>query len=265
LWKYTIGPTHRGHDGSEDGIIGSPVIGRGKVFVVGPRGKLFALGLDDGELKWSVDLITELGAEPPLYGFAMTPLLEGDMLIVQVGAVEGRALCGLNPDSGELVWSVGDGFQDPERCQSPIVMSLGGHRQVVAMNGQEILGVAPTDGTILWRHSLWEDANASSGFVCPMGDDRFYAIFDGQVSGFRVSHQDSDWTSMVGCRRFACLGRTRIGVSRCSSVRASWVGRGPRPCTSQVTSTVSIATSSAASTPRAASVCGGRDLPGARG
>jgi outer membrane protein assembly factor BamB/enterochelin esterase-like enzyme len=194
LWKYTIGPTHRGHDGSEDGMIGSPVIGRGKVFVVGPRGKLFALDFDDGELKWSVDLITELGAEPPLYGFAMTPLLEGDMLIVQVGAVEGRALCGLNPDSGELVWSVGDGFQEPERCQSPIVMSLGGHRQVVAMNGPEILGVAPTDGTILWRHSLWEDANASSGFVCPMGDDRFCAIIDGRLSAFRVSRKDSDWS-----------------------------------------------------------------------
>ena len=80
LWKYTVGPIYLGHDGSEDGVIGSPVIGHGKVFVVEPRGKLLALGLDDGELEWSIDPVSDLGAKPPEHGFAMTALLEGDVL-----------------------------------------------------------------------------------------------------------------------------------------------------------------------------------------
>ena len=193
LWKYTVGPIYHGHDGSEDGVIGSPVIGAGKVFVVGPRGILIALGFDDGEFEWSVNLV-ELGAKPPEYGFSTTPLLEGDVLVVHVGGGEGRALCGFDPASGELVWSVGDGELGWSGSASPIAMSLGGQRQVVALNGSELLGVAPSDGTILWRHSLGRRANASDGFAFPMGEDRFCAWVSGRMMGFRVSREDQEWT-----------------------------------------------------------------------
>ena len=194
LWTHTLGPTYLGHDGSEDGVISSPVIGRGKVYVVGPLGELLALGLDDGELAWSVDLVAELGAEQPEYGFAMTALLEGGVLIVHVGGGEGRALCGFDPDSGELVWSVGDGEGGWSASASPIAMSLGGVRQLVALDGEELLGVLASDGTILWRHTLGGRSDASAGVACPMGDDRFFAYVNDRAAAFQVRRQGEQWS-----------------------------------------------------------------------
>ena len=42
LWRYAIAPTLPGRDGSFDGPISTPALGRGRVFGLGPRGHLFA-------------------------------------------------------------------------------------------------------------------------------------------------------------------------------------------------------------------------------
>ena len=48
LWRYRIDDTHRGHDGSDDGPLSSPVIDDGIVYGVAPRGKVFGLRMADG-------------------------------------------------------------------------------------------------------------------------------------------------------------------------------------------------------------------------
>src|SRR5262245_61017541 len=56
LWRTPLGDTYRGHDGSRDGPISTPTIEGGRVFLVGPHGRLFALDAKDGRLVWSHDL-----------------------------------------------------------------------------------------------------------------------------------------------------------------------------------------------------------------
>ena len=103
-WRHELGPVYLGHDGSEDGPISTPVIGAGSVFALDPRGKLVALDLASGELRWSTHLVDELGATAPEYGFTSSPLLEGDVLVVQAGGSEGRNLCGFDARDGQALF-----------------------------------------------------------------------------------------------------------------------------------------------------------------
>jgi len=90
-WTYRIDSVYRGHDGSSDGPLSSPVIHEGTVYGLGARGQLFALRLDDGRPLWVRRLTDAYGAEEPHFGFTSTPVVEGDVVIVQTGGSEGRA------------------------------------------------------------------------------------------------------------------------------------------------------------------------------
>lgn len=176
IWRYRIAPTYRGHDGSRGGPHASPVVDEGTVYSLGPRGHLFAIDLDDGAVIWLRNIVSDLGARAPFWGFATTPLVAGRILIVQTGAPGGRSICGFDKRTGELVWTAGS---DPVGYQSPALMTLAGRRQAVAVTNRQIMGMVPETGEILWtyRHSTTELEGSSE--AVSIGNDRFLLTSSG--------------------------------------------------------------------------------------
>lgn len=201
LWRAAIGPAYLGHDGSEDGAISSPALGFGHAFVVGPRGTLFAMDAESGELAWSIDLTADFGVSAPEYGFVTSPLVEGDSLLVQVGG-ESQALCAFDPRTGELRWGVGAG--EPNDA-SPVAMDLAGRRQVVVLNGEELFAVAPESGEVLWQ--VPAGGNASSGVATRIDGDRFCAYVSGQLATFGVVADEGE-TAVEPLYRTREIGRS---------------------------------------------------------
>ncbi len=183
LWRYRIAATYKGHDGSDDGPLSSPVIDDGVVYGLGPSGQLFALGLGDGKELWKKTLKQDFDAEAPDFGFTTTPLVEGNVLVVQTGGAAGKAISGLDKKSGKLLWSRGD---DKVEYQSPAVLELAGRRQLVAISGKRIQGLEPATGKTLWEHELGEEEFAGSSTPGYAGESRFLATIGGAVAVFQV-------------------------------------------------------------------------------
>lgn len=177
LWSYRIGPTYRGHDGSHDGPISTPLILDRRVFGLGPHGKLFALDLASGAELWSVDLVAELGGEAPTWGFATSPVAVGGVVVVEIGSPELGAVAGFDPVTGERLWTAGD---DEVSYQSPTAMTLAagelaGRELVVAAGDRWIYGIEPASGRVVWQHEHEGDgwALGSESLVpVPAGDGR---------------------------------------------------------------------------------------------
>ena len=148
IWRYEIATTYRGHSGSDDGPRSTPIVDGGVVYGLGPKGNLFAVSLADGREIWSKKIEEELGARAPFLGFATTPIVEGEVLVVQTGGREGRSISGLSKKTGELLWSVGD---DNVGYQSPAVLMLAGQRQVVSVSNKGMMGILPRTGEVLWN------------------------------------------------------------------------------------------------------------------
>ncbi len=183
LWTHRIGDVYRGHDGSTDGPLSTPVIHDGKVYGLGPHGDLFALRLDDGQPLWLRQLTASYGAEEPHFGFTSTPVLADDILVVQTGGSEGRSVVGIDRKTGDTVWTRGDGKVE---YQSPSLLTLGGKRQVVTAGSGKLSGLDPTDGEILWQHELAEGDRVSSAHPTPVGDDRFLITISGVAAVFEA-------------------------------------------------------------------------------
>ncbi|MCP4663698.1 MAG: PQQ-binding-like beta-propeller repeat protein [bacterium] len=149
FWRYRISDAYLGHDGSDDGPIASPTIHDGVVFTLSPRGRLFAVRLDDGGELWSYSLVEELGASEPFYGFGSTPVVVGGVLVVQSGVADGRSIAGLDRKTGELLWSTED---DAVNYQTPIALRVDGEEQIFAVTSRHLLGLEPRTGKVIWKH-----------------------------------------------------------------------------------------------------------------
>ncbi len=184
LWTYDMGPTWKGRDGSDDGPISSPAVSDGLVFGLGPRGRLFALRTDTGTPAWQTELTEEHGARPFSYGVSTSPLLLGDLLVVQNGGDDGRSVMAFEAKTGKVAWQTGD---DRVAYQSPLLADLQGRRQLVAVTGTKVLGLDSSEGTVLWQSQYRNEPENHSNTVVVTGSDSYAVTTQIDVAGFRLS------------------------------------------------------------------------------
>jgi len=180
LWRFPVSPKYRGHDGSLDGPISTPLIYNNLTIALGPSGRLLALNNLDGTLVWSTDLVKEHGAVLPHYGFASSPIVENGTVVLQIGSKEG-AIAGFDPATGKRRWIVGNDFVD---YQNAVPIARNGNRYVLASGYDAIMGINPSSGDVLWRYN--HGGGGSRGVWCMVpvlaGPDRVFLAFKNDSS-----------------------------------------------------------------------------------
>jgi outer membrane protein assembly factor BamB len=182
-WRTTYATDYKDRYGFNPGPRASPVIGDGRVFTFGAEGKLHCFDLLTGEILWQRNILAEFGLKQNFFGVGSTPLLEGDKLILNIGA-EGRGPCvaAFDARTGKLAW--GAGTEWGPSYASPIPATVHGKRRVFVFAGGEskpatggVLCIDPANGkvdfTFPWRGDRYESVNAASPIV--IGDQVFVA------------------------------------------------------------------------------------------
>jgi outer membrane protein assembly factor BamB len=151
LWRTPLGDTYRGHDGSKDGPMSTPSVDGGRVYLVGPHGLLVALDAASGKIAWRHDLKAEYGAAVPGYGFATSPVLTGGLTIVQAGGEKQHHMLAFDAATGKLAWTAQHGAG--AAYVTPVLATVHGVTQIVTVANDKVLGIKPSDGTLLWSHA----------------------------------------------------------------------------------------------------------------
>ncbi len=157
---------------------GTPTLREGRVYTLGATGILSALDAANGSVAWSRNAAEDTGTEVPDWGFAASPLVVNDVLVV---ATAGQ-LAGYDLSTGEPRWvgpKGGGGYS------SPHLATLDGVAQVLLMSGFGATSVAPADGTVLWRHELAPSARIVQPALTPDGD---LLVGDGETLGMHRLH-----------------------------------------------------------------------------
>lgn len=192
-WRFEIGPTYVGHDGSHTGPISTPLIAGKSVVGLGARGRLFAVNLRSGSLLWSTHLLDDHKSVKPHYGFGTSPIFMDGVVVVQLGAKDG-AVAGFDPADGKLLWTVGD---DKVNYQSPILMDLHGRRQVIAVGDKKLIGIDARSGSRLWEYEHEGEGARGiwSASPVPAGADRlFMAYKDDSAAVFELTKTGDETT-----------------------------------------------------------------------
>jgi outer membrane protein assembly factor BamB len=190
LWSTRIGPTYRGHGGSDDGPIATPAIDGADVFAAGPHGHLLALDLATGKERWRHDLVKEFGATIPRWGFGSSPLVEANLIVVPTGGENSRGLLAFDRDTGRLAWSAPHAKATAYSSAVPTV--IAGTRQILTAAGDRVFAVSPGDGQLLWSTpGPGNDTEvANSPVVLP--DDRVLLTYWQDALMLKVSKQGGE-------------------------------------------------------------------------
>ncbi len=207
-WRFKISETYKGHDGSDDGPLASPMIADGKVYGLGAWGHLFALELATGKPLWAHHVVEKFGARKPEYGFTTTPTVVDQLLIVETGGDAGRSISAFDRTSGELRWSTGD---DSVGYQSPIALSVGGTRQILAVTNEHMMGLEPATGKVLWQHENNENGDGFAQPV-PVGEDGVLLTSWPEAALFRITKAGSDYQVEEAWRSPALRGNYAIPI-----------------------------------------------------
>ena len=190
LWRYEVGETYGGHDGSHTGPISTPLIAGDVVVALGPRGKLVAVEAVSGEVRWSTDLVADHGAAPPSYGFATSPVLVPGAVVVQIGAPD-AVVAAFDLRTGEKKWTAGS---DSVQYETPLLMEHGGRRVLVAAGMTKLFGIDPESGTVLWEYAHEGGGHgygASKLMPVAAGEGRLLLTHKGTASSMvRITERD---------------------------------------------------------------------------
>lgn len=130
----------------------TPSVEDGRVYVFSSDGDLVALRAATGEVLWRRNVRKEFGGVPGTWGYAESPLIDGDRLIVTPGG-EAATLLAVNKHTGEPLWRAAVPGGDRAAYASAIVTEAAGRRQYVQFLDKGVVGVDAATGAFLWRYA----------------------------------------------------------------------------------------------------------------
>lgn len=151
-WSTPVATAYQ--NGQGNGPRATPATAGGSIFVFTGDGTLAKLKLSDGSIEWSHNVLKQHGGRVADYGMASSPLVVGDLVIVNAGS-PGATVVACDIQTGEPRWTSGKG--DSAGYSSPAALTLGGSKQIVAFTGASVSGIDLQSGTQLWRYPYSTD------------------------------------------------------------------------------------------------------------
>lgn len=169
----------------------TPTYSKGRVYTLGATGILNALDARSGKVVWSRNAATDTQTKIPGWGFASSPLVIDDTVIV---ATAGE-LAAYDIATGKSRWFGPDGGSG---YSSPHLATIDGVAQVLLLNGEGAISVAPADGKLLWKHawpgdSIVQPAVLSGGDVL-IGSGSGIGNIEVGIRRVAVRHSTDGWS-----------------------------------------------------------------------
>jgi outer membrane protein assembly factor BamB len=186
---YEVNPAAQGHG---KGPKSTPVYADGRLYTLGISGILSSLDARTGKVLWQHDFKGQFKSTSPQFGTAMSPIVEGGLLIAHVGGQEDGAITAFDARTGAVRWRwTGDG----PAYASPIAVTLGGVRQIVTQTQKMCVGIAADSGKLLWSmpFTTMYDQNAVTPVVA--GDTVVFAGLQKPMFACRIRKNGAEWAA----------------------------------------------------------------------
>lgn len=155
----------------EGGPSATPTVEGGRVYTLSKFGHLFCFDAATGAVLWRTNLIADLGLQKPVWGFAGSPLIAGNKLILNAG---GHGLA-LDKRTGDVLWLSNN---NRTGYSSPVPYQHDGVPAVVMFSQRRVVGVAIEDGRLLWSHAWATQYDMNIADILPFNGNFFITSFN---------------------------------------------------------------------------------------
>jgi outer membrane protein assembly factor BamB len=149
VWSAKLGKAGALGQPQFEGPRATPTTDGELVFAVSQFGEMACYKADTGQEVWRKDYTKDFGGACPFWGYAESPLIDGEKVVITPGGSQG-ALVALNKKNGTVIWQSKD-FTDAAHYSSLIIAELGGVFQYIQLTPTSVAGIAAADGKLLWK------------------------------------------------------------------------------------------------------------------
>lgn len=167
----------------------TPTFAAGRLFTLGMTGRVTAFDANSGKEVW------QKPGTPvqPNFHTAMSPIVDGNTMILHVGGHNDGALTAFDTATGTVKWTwTGDG----PAYGSPIIAEIGGTRQVIVFSQKNLVGVNLADGQLLW--SVPFEARSTTNSITPLVYGGNTLIVSGQgkpLTSYILANKGGKWVA----------------------------------------------------------------------
>ena len=175
VWSYQYPAKYK--IGYPVGPRASVTIDDKRAYAFGAMGHFHCFDAETGQVLWSKDFKAEYDSEIPTWGMSCSPLIEGNLVILQIDDKEGACVVALDKKTGDEIWRAID---DKVNYSSPIMIDQAGKRVLITWTVEQISGLDVQTGQVLWQQLF----SAEMGIASPvLYEDYLFvsSFFDGSI------------------------------------------------------------------------------------
>ena len=183
LWRFEYPTDYEDMYGYSNGPRACPVVDGERVYVFGAEGMLHCVNALDGEVIWKVNTARRFNVVKNFFGVASAPIVERNLLIVQIGGSppgspedvyaargnlsgNGSGIVAFDKFTGEVKYEITDELAS---YASPTLATINGRRWCFMFARGGLFGFEPHTGKLdfhyPWRSKKLESVNASNPVV----------------------------------------------------------------------------------------------------
>lgn len=188
IWKVAVDTEFKDEFG--DGPRSTPTYDDNRLFVLSSRGHFMALNPETGATLWDVQFTEMFSSSVPRWGFSTSVLIEGDLVIVETGALKGEAFAAFDKKAGTLKWKAADGQEGMTGYNSPIAATINGQRQLIFAVGDNLTAI-DLNGQQLWNHA-WAERTMTIAMPLFVPPNQIFVSASGRGGGALIEVSQSD-------------------------------------------------------------------------
>jgi outer membrane protein assembly factor BamB len=178
----------------------TPTLKGARLFAAGATGLVHCLNPATGAVIWQRDLAKDAARQPLTWGFASSPLVVDDLVLVYAGGADDKGVFAYDIDSGQPRWSVPAGDHS---YSSPHRATIDGRDVVLMLTNTGLSAIDPATGKNAWTYewkyegyrTLQPLVVESSGILLGTGMGTGTRRVDVSLADAKVSITDR-WTSL---------------------------------------------------------------------
>ena len=166
IWTADYETKYQDDFGFDDGPRSAPTVSGGRIYTFGAEGMLTCLDFKTGKKLWNVDTKARYGFHKGWFGAAGAPLVEGNLVILNIGGSKGAGIVAFNRETGAQAWTATD---DEASYSSGTVATIGGERHALFLTRAGLVDLDPASGKVRfqfpWRSRNDASVNAATALV----------------------------------------------------------------------------------------------------
>ena len=154
LWTTKTGPAWKEMQPDWHSSRSTPTVDGNMVYIITPKGVLFACNTGDGKVLWQKNLVAEMGGKKDdPWGYSESVLIDGNKLVCTPGG-DKATMVALDKTTGEEIWRSARAGDIGAGHASIVISEVGSTRVYVQTTGSGAIGVSPKDGKVLWSYPI---------------------------------------------------------------------------------------------------------------